>query len=270
MLNDLAWNLKQIIYPDRNKCCFCSKFLKLYENTFCNKCLYKISPRNNNYITCKVCGKFIKDQVICSACRKSKPPFMLARAVGIYEQLIKEILQKFKYQGVRSLAGPMGRLMALESLKHKEFIECSFITYVPLSIKRLKERRYNQSQLLAYELSKYLKIPAKELLEKTIDTEPMAKLTKEERLKNLAHAFRIKEQVKVQRVILVDDVYTTGSTVSLCCRELLEGGIKEVYVLTFATGCDSTCRTNLHSSEGRGLPPAAEVRCPASDFQAGD
>jgi len=244
VLSELLWNLKQIIYPDRNKCYFCNKFLKLYENIFCNKCLYGISPQNSNYITCRICGKFIKGQVICSACRKSQPPFMLARAVGVYEGLIKEILHKFKYQGIRSLAEPIGRFMALESLRHKEFIECSHITYVPLSTKRLKERRYNQSQLLAYELSKYLKIPVKDLLEKIIDTEPMAKLTREERLKNLAHAFRVKEQVKFQRVILVDDVYTTGSTVSLCCHELLEGGIKEVCVLTFATGCDISDRND--------------------------
>ena len=248
MLNELAWNLKQIIYPDRNKCCFCNKFLKLYENIFCNKCLYGISSQNNNYTTCKVCGKFIKDQAICIDCRKSHPPFRLARAVGIYKGLIKETLQKFKYQGIRSLAEPMGRLMALEALKYKEFIECNHITYVPLSTKKLKERRYNQSQLLAQEVSKYLNIPVRELLEKIIDTEPMAKLTKEERLKNLTNAFRLKEQVKFQRVILIDDVYTTGSTVSLCCRELLEGGVKEVCVLTFATGCDVLDRDNLEIS----------------------
>jgi len=163
---------------------------------------------------------------------------MLARAVGVYEGLIKEVLQRFKYQGIRSLAEPMGRFMALEALKHKEFIEASIITYVPLSSGRLKERRYNQSQLLAHELSKYLKIPVRELLEKTIDTEPMAKLTREERLKNLARVFRLKELVNFQRVILVDDVYTTGSTVSVCCHELLEGGVNEVCVLTFATGRD--------------------------------
>jgi len=242
MLSELAWNLKQIIYPDRSKCCFCNKFLKLYENIFCNKCLYGIIPQNSNYNICEICGKFIKDQTICAACRKSKPSFMLARAVGVYEGLIKEALQKFKYQGIRSLAEPMGRLMALEALKHKEFIECSLITYVPLSFGRLKERRYNQSQLLAHELSKYLRIPVREVLEKIIDTEPMAKLTKEERLKNLVHAFRIKEQVNFQKVIIVDDVYTTGTTVSLCCSELLKGGVNEVYVLTFATGCNISNR----------------------------
>jgi len=238
MLNDLAWNLKQIIYPDRDKCCFCNKFLKLYESVFCDKCLYGISLQNDNYIICSICGKFIKGQIMCVDCRRSKHSFILARAVGIYEGLIKELLQKFKYQGMRSLAVPMGRLMALETLKYKEFIESNLITYVPLSVKRLKERRYNQSQLLAYELGKYLKMPVKELLEKIIDTESMTKLTREERIKNLAHAFKVKEQVKFQRVILVDDVYTTGSTVSLCCRELLGGGIKEVCVLTFATGHD--------------------------------
>jgi ComF family protein len=238
MLNKLTGGLKQIIYPDGDKCCFCNNLLGLYENIFCNKCLYGINSWNNNYITCKIYGKFIKDQIICADCSKSKPPFVLAKAVGAYEGLIKAILQRFKYQGVQSLAGPMGRLMALEALKHREFIKSSLITFVPLSTGRLKERGYNQSQLLAHELSKYLQMPVKDLLEKTIDTESMAKLTREERFKNLDHAFKVKEQVSFQGAILVDDVYTTGSTVSLCCRELLKGGIKEVCVLTFATGCD--------------------------------
>ncbi|WP_051533969.1 ComF family protein [Desulfitibacter alkalitolerans] len=238
MLNELTKSLKHIIYTKENKCCFCNNSLTLYENIFCNKCLYGISSWNNNYITCKICGKFIKGQIICNDCGKSRPPFIMAKAVGAYEGIIKETLQRFKYQGLQSLAGPMGRLMALEALKYKEFMQCSLITFVPLSTERLRERGYNQSQLLAHELSRYIRLPVGDLLKKTIDTEPMAKLTKEERLKNLAHVFRAKKQVNLQRVILVDDVYTTGSTVSLCCRELLKGGIKEVYVLTFATGCD--------------------------------
>lgn len=241
MLDKFTRAIKKMVYTDGNKCCFCNNFLGLYENVFCSRCLYGISSWNKNYITCKICGKFIKfskGRIICADCSNAKPPFIMAKAVGPYEGLIREILQKFKYQGMQSLAEPMGRLMALEALKHKEYLQSNIITFVPLSTKRLKERGYNQSQLLASELGKFLQMPVWELLEKVADTEAMAKLTKEQRLKNLAHAFKIKKQVQFQKAILVDDVYTTGSTVSLCCRELFKGGIKEVYVLTFAAGCE--------------------------------
>ncbi len=66
----------------------------------------------------------------------------------------------------------------------------------------------------------------------------MAKLTREERLENLVGVFRYKEKLNCKSLILVDDVYTTGSTASVCCRELQNAGVKKVYVITFATGCD--------------------------------
>lgn len=238
MLHEVIKGVKKVLYPEADKCCFCNKFLTLYENIFCEKCLYRISSRNNNYITCRICGKCIKGRLICVDCGKVKPPFVYAKAVGLYDDLIKELLHKFKYQGVQSLAVPMGRLMALEVLKHKEFTDSSMITFVPLSRQSLEERGYNQSELLARELGHYLKVSVNNLLEKVIHTEPMAKLTREERFANLIGVFRYKEKIRCENVILVDDVYTTGSTASACCRELLNAGVKKVYVITFATGCE--------------------------------
>ncbi|KUO52038.1 MAG: hypothetical protein APF76_02545 [Desulfitibacter sp. BRH_c19] len=237
MLHEAMQGLKKVLYPEANKCCFCNKHLKLYENIFCNKCLYRISSRNINYNTCRICGKYIKGHLICADCRKTRPPFVSAKAVGQYDDLIKEILHKFKYQGFQSLAVPMGRMMALEILTSKEFTDCSLITFVPLSNQRLEERGYNQAELLAREIGSYLKISVNSLLDKVINTEPMAKLTREERLENLTGVFKYKEKVNFESVILVDDVYTTGITASVCCRELQKAGIKKVYVITFATGC---------------------------------
>ncbi len=236
MLLEISHSIKQIIYPHVSNCSFCDKTLTLYENTICDKCIEKINSSKENYKECVSCGKLLAEHTLCSACINKKYPFVKARAVGVYSGIVKEILHTYKYTGKRSLANPMARLMALEAIKNRDYLTCDCISFVPLSKLKLKERGFNQAELLALELGKYLRIPTKSLLEKIVETEPMAKLSREDRLKNLKGAFKSIGKIHGKNIILVDDVITTGSTITLCCKELQAAGANKIYVLTFATG----------------------------------
>jgi ComF family protein len=108
---------------------------------------------------------------------------------------------------------------------------------VPLHIRRLRERGFNQALLLVRELSKRMGIPYEErALAKIKDTPVQIALKKRERRRNIKGAFQIRDQEAIERksIVLVDDVYTTGATVNECSRTLLEGGAKQVAVLTVA------------------------------------
>jgi len=238
MPNSLMEGAREIFFPQREKCCFCDQGLSLYEDMWCANCYSKILSWKEKYLRCHLCGKLVKNVNICRDCSDNRPLFAFSRAVGGYEGLLRDLLHRFKYKGMRSLAVPLGRLMALEALKHKEYLDSQAITFVPLSPIKLKERGFNQAELLALEVGKWLGMPVENLLEKDVDTSPMAKLSRQERLANLKGVFKVNKRLANYRVMLVDDVITTGSTVISCCEALLQAGISEVFVLTLATGID--------------------------------
>ncbi len=241
MLNRLSQEFREIAYPKPPECCFCGKKLSLYEDLWCEKCLTEICCRKKNAQVCAICGKSAQHHAgyhVCQGCQDRRPSFIFNRSVGGYHGLVREVLHKFKYRGLRSLALPVGRLMALEAVKWPEYLSCDFVSFIPLASEKLNERGYNQAELLAYEVGRWLRLPIKDVLEKVCETPDMAKLSREERLSNLFNVFRCKESFAEKRVILVDDVLTTGSTATICCEQLLAAGAENVYVLTFASGRD--------------------------------
>jgi len=120
----------------------------------------------------------------------------------------------------------------------KELLEqCTKITPVPLHKDKLHLRGYNQSFLLAKELSVLLHLPCDaQLLERTRQTDAQAKMTREERLKNVKNAFVATKDVNGEIILLIDDVLTTGATVDACAKALKKNGAEKVFVLTVATG----------------------------------
>ena len=110
---------------------------------------------------------------------------------------------------------------------------------VPINKERQKERGYNQSTLIAKDLARYIpNLIYKEILKKTINNKRQSELKKEERLKNVKNVYEIQnsEIIQDKKVILFDDIYTTGSTVNECSRVLKENGAKEILILTLASG----------------------------------
>jgi len=182
----------------------------------------------------------VGDEVIgvaCPTCRAEARPFNLARAVAPYEGPIREAVHRLKYRGMKPLARPMGKLMADVALRESAFARADVLVPVPLHPRRERERGYNQSVLLARALGESLRVPVMErVLVKTMETPSQTGLSGRERRQNLLQAFAVAElgPVKGKIVTIVDDVFTTGSTVSILSQLLRQSGAAGVLALTLA------------------------------------
>jgi competence protein ComFC len=155
--------------------------------------------------------------------------------VGYFkDERLKEIIHVFKYQDLFSLKDYLaGELL---ELINKEGLVFDTISFVPLSKKRLIRRGYNQSQIIASELSRLTKADLYQDLVKIKETKTQVGLTRKERIKNLEGAFALKNERKLagKRVVLIDDVITTGATLDQCASVLKKAGAREVWGLTVA------------------------------------
>ena len=176
----------------------------------------------------------------CSNCRRAEPAFTLARAAFRYEGRVRRAIQALKFGGRKSLVRTFSAMMQ----SRISCLSCAAqgvdeMTAVPLGKSRERERGYNQSLLLARSLAPILGLKAPvTLLRKTRTTPPQVGLDREERLLNVRNTFEIEKgaQVEGKVVLLVDDVMTTGATVSECARVLSKAGASEIRVLAAARG----------------------------------
>ncbi len=203
----------------------------------CKDCLSLIEIIE--YQFCPVCGKRIINGKICETCKKKTNLNGLYFAVSYQNQLVKKLITQFKYKPfIKQLSPILSFLIIthLSALNKTDFSEFSLIP-VPLSKKRLKWRGFNQSKEIAKELSKYLKIP---VLDNTLfrkkETVPQTKLKKEQRKENIKQVFLCdKQKLKEnKKILLIDDVYTTGATMEECAKVLKQAGVKEVRGIVIA------------------------------------
>ena len=149
---------------------------------------------------------------------------------GIYSDALAEAINLMKFSGLRRFANPLGKL-----LLNLEMPECDGIIPVPLSKSALRERGFNQSLLMAKVISKNLRISVHmDMLLKIKDTLPQVGLNAKERRKNLRGAFKASGKINKLRLLLLDDVMTTGATARECSKALMSAGAKEVIVITLA------------------------------------
>ena len=161
---------------------------------------------------------------------KKKRHFGWARGVLVYDDATAKAIHRFKYGHDTTYSRPLGSMMADYTLEGFDLI-----IPVPLHIKRLRERGFNQSLLLANAIGKRQGIPVDPyILKRTRWTEPQVNLTGLERKVNVKGAFEVCGDVRGKRILIVDDVYTTGATVSECSKALKRSGAKEVCVLTLS------------------------------------
>jgi ComF family protein len=237
-LKRLLTGLADIIFPPR--CLTCDTIIDHSENLpICPSCFSKIKFIKAPLCVC--CGipfsSTDESNHLCGNCLISKPSYSFARAVGYYEATFLEAIHKFKYQGKIAVGKIMGRLMAEYDYPSLSLSEFTLIIPVPLHVKRLRERGFNQSVILAREIAKKFLIPLDFLtLKRYIYTNSQIHLGKKEREENVRGAFEVThpEKISDKKIILVDDVYTTGSTVKECTRVLMKNGATSVAVLTLA------------------------------------
>jgi ComF family protein len=163
-------------------------------------------------------------------CLREPPVFKRVLFYGLYEGALMEAIRLLKFSSIKRLARPLGELLA-----GLELPEADLIVPVPLEKASLKERGFNQTLLIADALSKRCGVPlGTGVLFKIRKTPPQVGLSREERLKNLRGAFRAND-LKGKKVILIDDVITTGATCTECSRALYRAGAKEVTAVVLAT-----------------------------------
>jgi len=172
---------------------------------------------------------------LCDECRRRVRPFDRCRSAGIYDSGLREAIHRVKFDGGKTLGRCLGRWLA--RALSSEAAEVDLVIPVPLHPRRVRERGYNQSELLSEALAASCGLThSARLLRKTTPTRSQATLGRHDRRKNLRGTFALSPGAAIsgKRILLVDDIYTTGCTVEECCRALRRGGARSVRVVTLA------------------------------------
>ena len=225
-------------------------FHRLLSPFLCENCLPEFQAIESPL--CPRCGMMFRERVsddhLCGDCLTGSGHVGFARAMGVYERSLMHVIRAFKYRGKTQLAKPLGRM--LFHLYARCYGEKTgmrkppdLIMPVPLHKKRFRERGFNQAYLLVREWPGLYPLAHAESPRVTRDgfvrkrwTRPQAGLDRKDRRANIKGAFALSPTCDVQgkRILLVDDVYTTGATAEECARVLLNGGASEIDILTLS------------------------------------
>lgn len=207
------------------------------DQILCRQCLAQLSPLPDAHCPCCALPYPSTDSGIhlCGDCSNRKPPFTKVYALGCYEGFLRELIQRLKYHRLPILDRPLGQLLAEQVMVAMATDNFDAIVPVPLHPTRLRQRTFNQSLLIARQLSRRLKIPvASGLLARTRTTQTQQRLNATERQNNLKQAFQVAGSARGARLLLVDDVMTTGATARTCAATLTAAGAAEVRVTILA------------------------------------
>jgi ComF family protein len=221
----------------------------------CQPCLSEMRPVAGG--VCSVCGERVfspyalsgEGETRCGLCRRLEPPFVKASAYGSYDGGLRELVHLLKYEQVRPAAVVLGRMLAeavagLESCWSQT--RPAMVVPVPLHARKLRQRGFNQSELIARAAiqrdagsfgagSGHLELNLR-VLERRRETQSQTGLTRHQRRENIRGSFAVArpEEIAGREILLVDDVFTTGTTVSECARVLRRAGASKVWVATVA------------------------------------
>lgn len=216
----------------------------------CDECLGGMQPISGGL--CAICGERVESvyassempgEIRCGICRRLEPPFVKAAAYGSYEGGLRELIHLLKYEQVRPAGNVLGRMMeeAIQDLEPLFGAKRPVVVPVPLHIRKLRQRGFNQSELIARAAVKLMSPENRSqvnaaVLERRRETQSQIGLSRHQRRENMRGAFGVlkPEEIAGREVLLVDDVMTTGTTASECARVLLRAGASKVYVATVA------------------------------------
>lgn len=232
-IKDVLSKITNVLFPDNITCFICGEDCdKEREVDICSSCMQSL-PYNDGKI-CLRCGNALDDNDSCSNCKFTKHYFVKARAPFIYAGEIRSAIQRLKFNGEKYIAKSLAFYL-IDVYKQLE-IDADYIVPIPASSKRLKQRGYNQAELLARELAESVGVCCSTNLEKSIDTVKQSNVDIKERKANVENVFIVKDRklFKGKVIVLVDDVFTTGATVDSASKELRKAGAKAVFVITVA------------------------------------
>lgn len=190
---------------------------------------------------CPLCGRLVEDYGLCQECISliNKDPAYYYDIEDLddlivsstYSGIMRRLIIDFKFKGKLSYGDIISEIMTEKILEKN--LRDQVITYVPMHWKKEGERGYNQSKILAEKIARNLDLPCQDVFEKVIDTKFQVGLKKFDREENLRGAFHVKNYA--QEIIIVDDVITTGATISELTKIAKKAGIKKVTALIAAT-----------------------------------
>ena len=230
-IQKILTNFDNSMYPEY-KCFLCGREMENYKEYLCKDCknlIKLIKPP-----ICYNCGAMVEEfNYICDRCKNQPNYFDEARASIVFDENSAYLFHKLKYDGDRYIAKLLAKYI------HKTFLDwhitVDIIIPVPLHKNRLKLRGYNQSELIAKELSKLTTIEVRtDIIEKVKNTKPQTKLERKERQKNLKDAFKYVSCDKIagKNILVLDDVVTTGSTVNEIAKVLKRHRPNKIYVIS--------------------------------------
>jgi ComF family protein len=237
-LKEILTGIADLIFPPR--CITCGELLEQHGPLpFCPTCMAGI--RFIGSPLCPRCGTPFPaaegEDHLYGECLITERPYAVARSVGRYEETLLTAIHRFKYRGKTGIGDLLSRIMADFAVKTWDMKLFERILPVPLHLRRLRERGFNQAVILARGLSKRFNIPLDfTLLRRVLFTPPQVGLDRKQRSANVQGAFIVThpERIVGRRLLLVDDVYTTGSTLTECARVLIRAKAEAVAVLTMA------------------------------------
>jgi ComF family protein len=247
-IDRVAQSLFSVLFP--SDCRICRRpLLNVSRLPVCPECLTGIVPVRGKI--CTICGEGVlsnyaladEDGLLrCPVCRRVHRPFARAVAYGSYDDALRELVHLLKYNGVCPAAVVLGRMLAeaISTLQPAFTHNPVLLVPVPLYKGKRHQRGFNQAELIARHALKLLKTNVLELrsdiLARTRDTHSQIGLTSHQRRENLRGAFSVSraQEVTGREILLVDDVYTTGTTVTECAKVLHRAGASQVWVATVA------------------------------------
>lgn len=229
-----------LLYPDVCQLCGQERATAVegYVGPACRKGVQIVKPPY-----CSRCGLpfegEIEESFECANCREMDLHFRFARSAVAAKGPVLEAIHRYKYQHALWFEQFLAGLLVREAQGELDRWDWDWIVPVPLHAAKQREREFNQALRLASHLSAATGIPAhNRLLKRVAPTRTQTQLTREERAENVRHAFRLRHQEDLEgaRIVLLDDVLTTGATTSACARVLRDAGAADVCVWTVARG----------------------------------
>jgi len=227
-MNNWSNIIQSKLYPST---CFICDQPGYNELDLCQQCLQDLNSATRSCIICDIA--LTTESSICGRCLKKPPSFDSITSLYQYEGIAQFLIQSLKFQAKHSCARTMGLLMAqhIKALNK----QADALMPVPLHAKRLNERGFNQSELIAQYIQKAIGVPLiQHSLKRVVNTTSQATLKANERRKNLKNAFSYSSTQNIQSVAIIDDVVTTGSTANEIAKTLKKQGVQRVEIWAFA------------------------------------
>ena len=264
----IAAGLFATLFPSDCRLCG-APLINISRLPVCEDCLGAMRPIAGGL--CSICGERVvsplafaaegrdsEGEARCGLCRRLEPPYVKATAYGSYESGLRELIHLLKYNQVRPAANVLGRMLAeaIEDLQPLFTGNEVLVVPVPLHARKLRQRGFNQSELIAHAGLKLKATDHKfelnaKVLERRRETKSQIGLSRHQRRENIRGAFAVVKLGEVigREILLVDDVFTTGTTVSECARVLRRAGASKVYVATVARTLKAEAQHAIQESE---------------------